>query len=278
MIYFIQEKDSQNVKIGKANDVEKRLKTIQTNTSSELVLLMQMHGNEKEESILHKRFKDSHIRNEWFYFSDAIQTYIKKHKKDYVYSFLPYEDDLKHLTKNNGRNTCKDLATTRYINIKADIKKYLPGLKLTSRIVRYCNQTQTHVNITFKDEVNDFGVIKDVLKKYITIDSNHYTEYITKFQRDYGVVSCINFYYKDKEIYSTKCFHSFYSTRKSHYGGYKVEPEDYVGIYKDYDGSYYCLYIYNEQYTGCGFFKNLKDAERFQSIVDNLIFYSCKYS
>ena len=64
--------DSVNIKIGMSNNVEKRLKALQTSNSSELLVVWKYYvGNSskdaaKIERMLHRACKAHHIRGEWF--------------------------------------------------------------------------------------------------------------------------------------------------------------------------------------------------------------------
>lgn len=62
--YFIQAGTDGPVKIGVAQDVEKRIKELQTGCPDDLRLIGRIQGN--CESELHKRFSQFRLRGEWF--------------------------------------------------------------------------------------------------------------------------------------------------------------------------------------------------------------------
>jgi hypothetical protein len=88
--YFIADKTRQLVKIGKSKTPYSRLRNLQTanggNLTIELLLPVDCGNLEVlsgcklgdwREKQLHKRFKNSHLRGEWFHFSPEIKKFIK---------------------------------------------------------------------------------------------------------------------------------------------------------------------------------------------------------
>jgi len=72
-VYFIQEGKGNhgNIKIGKSNDVDKRLKSLQTGNPRKLTLMASIKCKSpddafKLESKFHLKFQDKQIRGEWF--------------------------------------------------------------------------------------------------------------------------------------------------------------------------------------------------------------------
>ncbi len=63
-VYFARAGDS--IKIGISNNVAQRLRDIQTTCPEKVHLIGVIVGNRKLEGILHRRFKEHHIRGEWF--------------------------------------------------------------------------------------------------------------------------------------------------------------------------------------------------------------------
>lgn len=64
--------DGENIKIGMSNNVEKRLKSLQTSNSKDLVVVWKYYAGRqakdatKIEKMLHRQCKPHHIRGEWF--------------------------------------------------------------------------------------------------------------------------------------------------------------------------------------------------------------------
>lgn len=78
-VYLIKNEQTQNVKIGYSANPKRRLKDLQTSTDCELKLIACIKGDIALEQALHQKFKDFHIRNEWFKFSDSIADVFNLH-------------------------------------------------------------------------------------------------------------------------------------------------------------------------------------------------------
>jgi T5orf172 domain len=83
-VYFIQEENRGYIKIGSAENVEKRLKGLQVGNPDKLKILHKTSGGQNLELFLHKKFKEYHIRGEWFRDSEEIINYI---------DYLKFEDE-----------------------------------------------------------------------------------------------------------------------------------------------------------------------------------------
>lgn len=73
--YFLKNKDTGLLKIGRSYNPEARAKALQCGAGVELDILLVI--DEDIERELHLRFSDDRAFNEWFYHSDAIDSYIK---------------------------------------------------------------------------------------------------------------------------------------------------------------------------------------------------------
>ncbi len=81
-VYFIHHEDSMAIKIGCAKNVQRRLATLQTSSPSDLRLLGVIKAESSRcamelEEGLHKKFKNSCIRGEWFHLDSSVIDYIK---------------------------------------------------------------------------------------------------------------------------------------------------------------------------------------------------------
>ena len=70
-VYFIQNEDSNAIKIGRARDLSKRMKALQTSSPAQLKLIKAIQvdsGKEAEalEKLLHQQFKQIRLAGEWF--------------------------------------------------------------------------------------------------------------------------------------------------------------------------------------------------------------------
>jgi hypothetical protein len=78
MIYFVQTSDNQYLKIGKADDVAKRLSGLQTGQPQKLKLLATMPGGHEEERAIHQRFSHLRTHGEWFHSTPEVVTFAVK--------------------------------------------------------------------------------------------------------------------------------------------------------------------------------------------------------
>ena len=83
-VYIIKNLDSGNLKIGVGSDPVKRLKQLQTGSDSELSLVYTSFLCSNAFSLendVHNRFKEFHVRGEWFKLSEKeIINYLEKQK------------------------------------------------------------------------------------------------------------------------------------------------------------------------------------------------------
>ncbi len=80
MIYFVQNKARNAVKIGFSENLEARLKVLQTVSLDPLELIGTIEGDRDAEKELHKKFKDFKIRGEWFLMDSELKDFVR----DYV--------------------------------------------------------------------------------------------------------------------------------------------------------------------------------------------------
>ena len=78
-VYFIQEEESGNIKIGFSEKHPKgRLKDFQTGNSNKLILLGYIEGTYEDESNLHREFYEERGNGEWFEPSPRLNDRIKE--------------------------------------------------------------------------------------------------------------------------------------------------------------------------------------------------------
>jgi len=79
-VYFIQDGTTGRIKIGKSENPEARLDSLQTANAGVLTLLVKLYtqnmGN--DEKYYHKKFQTSHIRGEWFLPSQELLDFIEE--------------------------------------------------------------------------------------------------------------------------------------------------------------------------------------------------------
>ncbi|MCG9890855.1 MAG: GIY-YIG nuclease family protein [Thermosynechococcaceae cyanobacterium MS004] len=81
-VYFILNADSNAIKIGRARDLGKRMKALQTSSPAELQLLKSIQVNsakeaEELEKSLHRRFYEIRLAGEWFKAEGELLEYIQ---------------------------------------------------------------------------------------------------------------------------------------------------------------------------------------------------------
>lgn len=78
-VYFISTENGDAVKIGLSQNVDKRLKALQTGNHEKLKILFSIPGNSAVESNLHELFDDYRINGEWFKIRGILEDFISIH-------------------------------------------------------------------------------------------------------------------------------------------------------------------------------------------------------
>jgi hypothetical protein len=78
VIYFIQSEDGGPVKIGRADDLARRLVGLQTSRPDKLVVLAAAPGTLTDERLLHQRFSAVREKGEWFSPSAELMAYVRE--------------------------------------------------------------------------------------------------------------------------------------------------------------------------------------------------------
>lgn len=75
-VYFVKAGRRGDVKIGFSNDPKRRLASMQTSISKDLVLLGAIPGTMDDEADLHAKFAHLRTRGEWFKHTKELQAFI----------------------------------------------------------------------------------------------------------------------------------------------------------------------------------------------------------
>jgi hypothetical protein len=133
-VYFIS--DGSYIKIGKANDVKSRIKDMQTGSAHKLTLLHYIKCMSEEEAFaletyLHDKYKDLHVRGEWYKMSDSMfeETNLIESK---LQSLLDNPDMLKTYLRSKLRQELIDVNTNNTIYTDMT-KKEMKELKFNSQ-------------------------------------------------------------------------------------------------------------------------------------------------
>lgn len=84
LIYFIQNKETKNIKIGYSVNTLNRLSSGQSFSAEDLILLVEIEGVTKDEKALHKRFSHLRIKREWFKPGQDLLEYIDEINNEWV--------------------------------------------------------------------------------------------------------------------------------------------------------------------------------------------------
>lgn len=84
MIYFIQAEDSKAIKIGIADNPQRRLAALATGSAEPLTLLGVQHGVKADEIDLHRRFRSLRLKGEWFQPGQDLLDYINQYAFPYT--------------------------------------------------------------------------------------------------------------------------------------------------------------------------------------------------
>ena len=80
MVYFIQSVNGGPIKIGYSNNVNERIRELQTASPYKLILLAAIVGGVRMENDIHKQFSKYRMRGEWFKPAKELMEFINKHK------------------------------------------------------------------------------------------------------------------------------------------------------------------------------------------------------
>ena len=80
LIYFIQQGNNGNIKIGYSKNPKKRLIQLQTATISKLYIIGKISGNRQNEKEIHQYLFKHRLRGEWFKPVKEVLNIIKKKK------------------------------------------------------------------------------------------------------------------------------------------------------------------------------------------------------
>ena len=96
VVYFVTFGDRRSIKIGKADDMGKRLKGLQTGNPEVLEVLAIIPGGHREEAELHYRFRHLRIRKdgEWFTRDCELLHYIRSLGAKGIECDCPRQQDL----------------------------------------------------------------------------------------------------------------------------------------------------------------------------------------
>lgn len=118
MIYFIQCGDNGPIKIGyTSDDLQGRIRTLQTNCPYKLELIGRMKGTMEDEKLIHARFLDSRLEGEWFRPSPMILDFIEKHNETGL-----VQERVRHISRRVAEFK-ERFALGSYYDLRAELKQ-----------------------------------------------------------------------------------------------------------------------------------------------------------
>lgn len=96
-IYFLQNEDTGNIKIGHALNVDRRLRDLQTGNEADLILIKKVPGSYSYETIVKRKFQAYRIKREWFKPGLELQKFIlwvdpNRSIQDQLESWIPTDN------------------------------------------------------------------------------------------------------------------------------------------------------------------------------------------
>jgi len=120
MVYFVKNPKNGLIKIGWSRFVPARIRTLRREYGDDLRLLKCIEGDHKIERRLHKRFRKSCVRSEWFRESKRLRQFIKSSKiafENYVACYVPMPAEV--------ADFLRDLAAREYRTTSAQVQVIL---------------------------------------------------------------------------------------------------------------------------------------------------------
>jgi hypothetical protein len=139
-VYFIQGEKGGPIKIGHTDNIERRMKQMQTGNPDKLILLHLTRGGKILEGELQERFKEHHYRGEWFHPSNQLLDYIadlieKDKIEPKLLSIVELSLAFGELLTNNDKHLLQEIVNgtklaegynwSRYLGLYKDYQDYL---------------------------------------------------------------------------------------------------------------------------------------------------------
>lgn len=78
MIYFVQNSDTTNVKIGYSHRFRERLVALNVGNDSKLIVLRILHVRNEVEQLIFNKFNKYNIKGEWFSYNENLKRFIEE--------------------------------------------------------------------------------------------------------------------------------------------------------------------------------------------------------
>jgi hypothetical protein len=255
-IYFIQDGEGGNIKIGFSHNPSERIKQLQTGNGNILIPLLIQEGNEKKEESYHEIFKDHHLHGEWFKPHDSILLFINSQK---------IKGETKLIEKLNNIHTRIEKVEIEVKELKRKLEEdYVSGdnsNEYNDIMLEYCLQIEHKLNELVKEnnlkKWNPEKVLEEVKKKLQERDEKDLKEGVeSEDDKDELVGKYEGEYFSpDGDNYVGK-----FKDGEYHGQGTLTKPNGdiYVGKFKD--GEYHGQGTYTNSY-GDKYLGEFKDGE-----------------
>jgi len=114
MIYFVQNLENGNIKIGHTNCVKERLEVLNSNNDSKLVVLKVLDVDNSLEDLVHFKLDKYHVKGEWFSYNEDVKRFIDNiptknslYVKKYI-QFFEFKEDT-NMVSPNMQDNCYQL-------------------------------------------------------------------------------------------------------------------------------------------------------------------------
>lgn len=171
MIYIVKEKNSNFVKIGYSKDVKIRMRKMQSDNPRELILLKTYKGTLTTEKKIHNKFKELHIKGDWFI----------------------YDKEMLNINLKNLPNDIKSIKVNSKL-LKAEIKiKNLINDKNIDFIKKEDLEIPNHYYNKLKHLINDYNKFNFGTTRYNTFKrAQNVNKLIKEGNKDYMIAKILN--------------------------------------------------------------------------------------
>lgn len=120
-VYFILAPNQQKVKIGRSRNIETRYRNLRTGFMDDGFLIMGIESDDevKLEYELHRKFENDRIKNEWFFLSENLRSFLVNNESNYG-TVKRYKDfvklqNVKHYNNNDTYAVVKKIRESSVI-------------------------------------------------------------------------------------------------------------------------------------------------------------------
>jgi|TARA_Y100000296_G_C5011192_1_gene175190 hypothetical protein len=124
-VYLIKAENTKRYKIGTTQDVENRIKGIQTGCPYKLRLVKSISGDKYTEDRIHNKYNKYRVQGEWFEFDGRVKRNVMKYMNEVgvdggIKDIIQLKEGKEHLLDGlkEGKESLQDLLTLSLINME----------------------------------------------------------------------------------------------------------------------------------------------------------------